>query len=365
MSWYSTPLQFAYFFSLILCGVFTYRGWLREQLNLKFLGFLMLIFALELQDYTFGFSGINILWEDLKGFPRGVALLFGPALLFYLRSQVNRNLKLRARDLWHLLPWAVFFFAQLIVFLQGPEVVERVSQREYYAWLLDINTLIRWLSIGYYFYQAWILLGAYQKWMTNQFSSLETVSLAWFRNFLALMSLWVLFRELMGFIDGYYDLPFYQDWWWNLALAFAAVYVGISGLSQAQPADMVYNQEPEIKEKGERQSIEQGLMEVVDDRMQSDRYYLQPDLSIRELAAQLKISVSDLSQAINQEKQANFNDYINAWRVEEFIREYPKEENRQYTILSIALDSGFNSKATFHRAFKKVTGQSPREYFAA
>jgi AraC-like DNA-binding protein len=60
----------------------------------------------------------------------------------------------------------------------------------------------------------------------------------------------------------------------------------------------------------------------------------------------------------------NFNDYINELRIEEFIKLFKSDKGRQFTMLSIALDSGFNSKATFNRAFKKIKGCSPKEYLS-
>ncbi len=363
MSLYSTPLQFAYIFCLLLVIVFLYRGWREEQLNLRLLAFLMLIFALELQDYTFGFSGINVLWNELKGFPRGVHLLFGPAMLFYLRAQVNREFQLKPIHLWHLLPWFVFFLPQLIVFFMGPETVDRVMESTFFTWGSRSELVLRLISYGYYFYHSWKLLAAYREWLKDRFSQIESVSLSWFRNFLMLMIFWIIFREIMNIIDAYFDLPFYQDWWWNLALGLAAIYVGISGLGQKQAADMLFSEEQEKEEESQAVDEQQILLQQLDSKMQNERFFLQPELTVRELASQMKVSSSELSAAINSQKGVNFNDYINALRVQEFIRVYPLPENRNYTILSIAYDCGFNSKATFNRAFKKETGKSPKEFF--
>lgn len=367
MSWYSTPLQFAYIFSLLFALIFAFRGWQEERLNKKLLAFLMLIMALELQDYTFGFSGINILWNEYNGFPRGVNLLFGPAMFFYLKAQLNRNFKLKPSHALHLGPWAFFFLPQLLVFLMGPEQVEKTANTELHQWMTQLAYWMRLFSYAWYFYQSWRILKTFRLWLKNRFSQVETVSMAWFQNFIFIMVSWVVFRELMNIIDSIADLPFKQDWWWNLALAFAAVYVGISGLNQRQPADLVF-EEPSKQSPDEStitaQDENQSLMQMVDQKMEKERFFLQPELTLRELAAQLKLSASDLSGAINATKKVNYNDYVNAWRVMEFIRVYPLPENKAYTILSIAYDCGFNSKATFNRAFKKETGKSPKEYFA-
>lgn len=363
MSWYSTPLQFAYILSLLLAVIFTVRGWREEQLNQKFLGFLMLIFALELQDYTFGFSGINILWNELKGFPRGVHLLFGPVMLFYLKAQVNRNFKLKSGHLWHLLPWGFFFMAELVVYVQGSEAIERFQGSDLYYYGGKMELAARLLSYAWYFYHAWQLLAKYREWLKDRFSQMEAVSLSWFRNFLILMISWIVFREVMNVVDAMVDLPFTQDWWWNLALAGAAVYVGISGLGQRQATDMLFDADKSESPSSEPENEKEAIIKKLDTKMDQERFFLQPELTVRELAAQINVPSSELSAAINTQKGINFNDYINSWRIAEFKRIYPLPENQAYTILSIAYDCGFNSKATFNRAFKKETGKSPKEYF--
>ena len=98
--------------------------------------------------------------------------------------------------------------------------------------------------------------------------------------------------------------------------------------------------------------------------MEKDRLFLQPDLNLQELALHLKSGAPQVSATINQVFQQNFNDYVNSLRIEEFIRLY-KLQGDKYTLLSLAFDSGFNSKATFNRAFKKIKGSSPREFLQA
>ncbi|MGL5892326.1 MAG: helix-turn-helix domain-containing protein, partial [Bacteroidia bacterium] len=60
--------------------------------------------------------------------------------------------------------------------------------------------------------------------------------------------------------------------------------------------------------------------------------------------------------------QKNFFDYINELRTTEFKRMAVLEKNRKYTLLSLALECGFNSKTSFNRNFKKATGLSPSDY---
>ena len=95
MTIYTTPLQFGYFFALAMAVLFWFRARKEERLSDTFLGLVLFFVAIQLQDYTFGFAGINVLWDELNGFPRGVDLLFGPAVYFYLKTQTNRQFKLQ------------------------------------------------------------------------------------------------------------------------------------------------------------------------------------------------------------------------------------------------------------------------------
>jgi AraC-like DNA-binding protein len=96
--------------------------------------------------------------------------------------------------------------------------------------------------------------------------------------------------------------------------------------------------------------------------MDAEKPYLEAELSLPDLARRLRMPVPLLSQVVNEGTGKNFNDFINAYRVAEFLRQAQEPANAHLSLLGIALNSGFNSKSTFNRAFKKVTGASPKEY---
>ena len=96
--------------------------------------------------------------------------------------------------------------------------------------------------------------------------------------------------------------------------------------------------------------------------MNNENPYLNPKLTLTELAESLKISPNHLSQIINQNEQVNFHDFVNKYRVEEFIQKV--QNNKSYSLLAHALDSGFNSKSTFNSVFKKLKSVTPSQYIA-
>jgi AraC-like DNA-binding protein len=79
----------------------------------------------------------------------------------------------------------------------------------------------------------------------------------------------------------------------------------------------------------------------------------------------LKTNASVLSKMINQGFNLNFNDFINYYRIEAVKEKIKNGEQKTQTLLGIAYDCGFNSKATFNRAFKKATNQSPKDWIEA
>ena len=377
MSLYTTPLQIGYFFSLLMWVVFLIRGYREQRLSDKLLGWIMFVLAMELQDYTFGFAGINILWNELTGFPRGVQLLFGPVVYFYFRAQVDRGFILGREHLIHFLPYAIAFFYEFIFFVQGPEAVESLRSSGHFQILSYLNRVLMIASFVFYLSRCMIIYQKYRAWSLHQFSNIELISFNWFRNFIYAMIFWLVFREVMNIMDAFMNLDFYQDWWWNLALAAVSLYIGIAGYEQKQPSKIFFSVHTTTKQAEKKHAPTEGTPSDSLDKeksktatrlesvMQEDKLYLQPDLNLQELALHLQVNSVLLSATINQVFGLNFNDYINSLRIEEFVRLYNEDTSKTFTLLAIALDSGFNSKATFNRAFKKIKGTSPKEFLSA
>jgi AraC-like DNA-binding protein len=96
--------------------------------------------------------------------------------------------------------------------------------------------------------------------------------------------------------------------------------------------------------------------------MNENRLYENPRLTLTDVAQELLTNTKFVSTIVNQGFQMNFNDYVNQFRVEAVKQRLKEGEHISKTLLGVALDCGFNSKATFNRAFKKNTSISPQEY---
>ncbi|MFK7809313.1 MAG: helix-turn-helix domain-containing protein, partial [Saprospiraceae bacterium] len=91
--------------------------------------------------------------------------------------------------------------------------------------------------------------------------------------------------------------------------------------------------------------------------------YLDPNLTLRDLAQMLEIPPNHLSQLLNKGFNKNFSEYINSHRLENFKTIAADPTQQHLTILALAYDSGFNSKTVFNTFFKKVMGITPKAYW--
>lgn len=124
-----------------------------------------------------------------------------------------------------------------------------------------------------------------------------------------------------------------------------------------------YNDLPKnIKEKYKNSSLNNSeeLFKKVDKLVIEDKLFLSSELKINTLSEKLGTSVPHISQAINENKNISFSDYINSFRINEAKKKLLVK--KPDTIFAIAIDVGFNSKATFYHAFKKLTNTTPTEF---
>lgn len=96
--------------------------------------------------------------------------------------------------------------------------------------------------------------------------------------------------------------------------------------------------------------------------VETEKPYLNPTISLRDLANQVEIHPNQLSWLLNEAIGKKFNEFINHYRVEHFKELAKNPENAHISIIGLAYESGFNSKTVFNTFFKKEMGMTPLEY---
>ena len=104
------------------------------------------------------------------------------------------------------------------------------------------------------------------------------------------------------------------------------------------------------------------LNRSLEELMETKKPYINPDLKIADIAAELSTSSHAMSFLFNQYLKKNYYDYINEYRVEEFKRMVKAGDTSRFTLTAMSERCGFSSRASFFRHFKKFCGITPSEY---
>ncbi|TGK17702.1 helix-turn-helix domain-containing protein [Leptospira kmetyi] len=122
------------------------------------------------------------------------------------------------------------------------------------------------------------------------------------------------------------------------------------------------------KRKYERSGLEEGRLknyvQIVQEHMKTDKPYLDSEFSLDHLADRLNFPRAHITQALSEILETNFYNFVNEYRVNEFIRLVDSSPEEKIAVLSLAFDAGFNSKSTFNQSFKRIMGTTPSLYLA-
>ncbi|MFD0861772.1 helix-turn-helix domain-containing protein [Sungkyunkwania multivorans] len=370
---YSTPLLILVIQGLIFAFLL-FRRYLKERYIADlFIVLLLVITAYHRTTYTVGFMG----WYDtfrntkINYYLVNFGITIGPLIYFYTRSLVQPNFKFKRVHLWHFFPTLllVIFDAVILIHDMQQPGFDDVQNGE---WYLKYNMqlfpmlfeAIQYTSYLLYFAFTIQLFYNYKKKIEQFFSNTYKVELNWIRNFLAVYIFLIAYGYGQQIVEIFTDLDYKDRWWVNLFSAIAVVYLGIKayftdlsklyGLTFNFSPDTVVENTPEQDFTREKKKIANFFNE--------EKPYLNPDITLPELAKALKMGTNELSQVINAGFKMNFNDFINKYRIAEVKESMLDPKNGHLSLLAIAYDSGFNSKATFNRVFKKFTNTSPSQY---
>ena len=104
------------------------------------------------------------------------------------------------------------------------------------------------------------------------------------------------------------------------------------------------------------------LQEALKLLMDTEKPYLNPQLTLRDLAVKLNTSPNNISWLLNNVYDCTFYEYINRCRINDFVTKVKNRAHEKQTVLALAIDSGFNSKSTFNKAFKAEMNDTPTNY---
>lgn len=319
-------------------------------------------------------------------------LLHGPFLFLYTFALTRKQARFKSVWLIHFIPVFILylFFIPFFRLPAADKIIVYRNKGAGYETLMAINLISIFVSGIAYIVASLVLLRRYRRSIKDEFSNIEKINLAWLRYLVyGLAVIWVAvifgsdpmvfsIATVFVFFLGYFGIRQTGIFITGQPQTDLKQVSGIEEkLERTAPADQVKPLPDEISAKAETAGIttkikyeKSGLTvdqagkiyERVVMAMTNQKLFTESELTLAALAKVLNVHPNHLSQVINSYEGKNFYDYINFHRVEEFKNLASRPDNQNYTLLSMAYECGFNSKTSFNRNFRKVTGISPSEY---
>ena len=221
------------------------------------------------------------------------------------------------------------------------------------------------------------LMPNYGRYIKSRFSSIDRISLAWLYKLIivylisSLLFLILRIVELYALIsDANLELFYVNN---TLVMVVCFYLIALGGYRQDSTSFDTnhHSEDEEAKSASESVKIKQipfsdetsdAIWQQLNTYMNSQEPFLNEELSLTQLAEGVGISPRDLGQVINTVSGKNFYDFVNGYRAEK-ARELLESEDRADTpMVDIGIESGFASKVTFYKYFKRHFSQTPLQY---
>jgi AraC-like DNA-binding protein len=296
---------------------------------------------------------VNPIWQSYFLFIFHIAAFYwGPILLLFLRS-FSENKAIENEKLY-------FIPAMLVVGIVSLRVANS-SFLDFLSIMIDPplslgNILFILTSFLFNFFMCLRALQLYPGLKLHHVSQRnERISFGYYFYWLSFLALLLIPANTLLIINGFVH-PFFADF--HVAGIALSALIFLETYFLWRYPELIKERIIHIHTDDNREWLEK-----LNALMKLEKPYRHADLSVSDLADMLGTRPHVLSRVINDHYHKNFRDFVNAYRVEEFILLVNMQQYKHYTFLALAQEVGFNSKSTFNLAFKKLTQQNPREYF--
>lgn len=324
------------------------------------------LFSVVLLFWTGYWNGFPVKYPHFNYIYDPLPFLLGPILFLYLKSRFELASKM---DLFHLLPFMIILLWYVPFYV--------LTENEKYLFVNDypyngyqhlwkgsyITRIIYWLhSFSFVAYSGTIYWYLRKK-LYNSDTGLNKKAAQMMR---LIMTLFTSFSIL--FVSNYFLREFYSVMTFikfsNSVLISVFFYaIGYLGLSNPHLESVLKNSE---RTKYSRSTLDNSkaemLMTKIVSFIESNKPYFQEDYKLSDLSSDLKIPSHHISELLNKYHNKSYSELINSYRIEEAKKLLISEAYNNKTVSAIGYDVGFNSRTTFYKWFKKITGLSPAAY---
>jgi AraC-like DNA-binding protein len=337
--------------------------------------------------WIFKLSGVINTFPRLLHTPTGFFFLIVPTFYIYVLNVANQ---LNRKHLLHLLPGLFEFLLLFIIFLLPDDARNSFYNVTGKAFLGFLYTFIWPFYSIFYAFLSIRLVNSYSKIIPFFYTNLNGKLLKWVKvtgymlivNFLieffaayffvfesyrndaiyvsALTNLiWIYWITIHGLLQKEIDLPIndYKE------LLLNDTSVNNNFIEQETDLHFPLDKTDENKQEDKLTTeIDLKNYELVLDLFVQNQVYLNKDISLFMVAEMTELNIKDVSRLINQYAKKNFNQFVNAFRVEEAKKHLINSEMNHLNLTGIAEKVGFNSRSAFFSAFKLQEGMTPNEF---
>ncbi|NIF06655.1 AraC family transcriptional regulator [Chryseobacterium sp. Tr-659] len=364
-------IAFIGIFVVLFLALFLFTVKTKHRLGNRLFGFFLIANAVDTSKYLI--HDVPEMYMNLEAFRWSVALLV-PALFFlYVQSICFSDFKLKTKHLWHLAPFLSFnlvlvpgfYLATTPVKQYFLEHMNRMPEIHYFEILFESLFQV-------YFIAAFLLLRRsktiyFENYTDPNLSLIKALYLITIVYYL--LHLLVLLRRGVTYTIGFGEV---RDWIITLdAFTFllSTSWYLLIALNNPDFFRGVHSQLTLIKETAPKPKVQisaddekNNQIKELKNFMITRQPYLNPSLTVQELAEQFNIPAKDLSALINSYMDKHFFDFVNEYRIEKAMEILKNPQQKDLTVLEILYQVGFNSKSSFNTSFKKYTGKTPTDF---
>ncbi|KQX15683.1 AraC family transcriptional regulator [Flavobacterium sp. Root420] len=348
----------------------------KNKLANSLFAFYLIFFAID-NSGIFIDDGFIIAHFNLEFFRWSICVLILPAFYLYVLSVCFTDFRLKTKHLFHVIPFIITntVFILRLYFLNDVEKKMFYNHRDqsfemYFLFLvLGIQTVL--YSIG-----VFLVLKRYREIYQENYANPRISIFKWLFQ-IAIVLFVLYYLSIVKNIVRYADLDFLWIWsntilqffvlvvtcWFVLkALNYPELFRGLDSKLQLARDILPKENKNSIETKDYQNELIKTQILTLKQYMAEKEPFLDPSLTIQELANQIDIPVRDLSVLINHHMDQHFFDFVNEYRIQKAMNILKDKSKSQLTVLEILYEVGFNSKSSFNTSFKKYTNLTPTAY---
>jgi len=354
---------FGFFQCILLLLIYAFSPQRRVNVN-TYLLILVVLLLMGLTGrifYILDVLGGSRKWVGLSEFS---ILFFGPTVYLFTQSTIHKT-KFKLSDLVHYIPGVLYSLVITFYYLLAPNevIIERINTGEFYRVVKILVGIGLTVNLTYWSISIYNFL-TFRSNLQQEVS--YNITLQFLRNFLVAIGIclmvWLTLYLFSLNATENIEIKLRAFVWTAIALIilFITYYHMITpkvlAYDSLLPKGAKYQQSKFSTKDLDKLKLE--LEEI----MRNKKPYLNQKLLKAELADLMGISNPELARLLNERIGMNFFEFVNYYRIQEFIKLSQSEKGKALTFFAIAQESGFNSKATFNKSFKKIMGCSPSAY---